>query len=176
MSDRMFRFKSAYLTQGLSLVMACTLLVAVAGCKHASSPQSKQHIDFNQDVQPILASNCFSCHGPDPEARRGGLRLDLGEYAFNKRPGHPDAIVPGHPDESELVKRISSKDPHYLMPRNPQGDAKPMKPADIAILKEWIAEGAHYRPHWSFEKPERPALPTKRNRLGENADRRIRTG
>jgi mono/diheme cytochrome c family protein len=45
-------------------------------------------------VQPILASNCFSCHGPDPEMRKGGLRLDLAESAFRKRPGHPDAIVP----------------------------------------------------------------------------------
>lgn len=146
------------------MVVAIALLVAVAGCNHSPSSrgtsQSKQHLDFNEDVQPILASNCFSCHGPDPSTRRAGLRLDLGEAAFKKRPGHPDAIVPGHPELSELVKRISSKDPHYLMPRNPQGGAKPLKPAEIAILKEWIAEGAHYKPHWAFEKPVRPALPT----------------
>ena len=98
-------------------------------------------LDFNQDVQPILASNCFSCHGPDPEMRKAGLRLDLAESAFRKRPGHPDAIVPGHPDQSELIKRIESTDPHYLMPQAPQGEARPMKPADIAILKEWIEDG-----------------------------------
>ena len=122
--------------------------------------QSAQHLDFNQDVQPILASNCFSCHGPDPEMRKAGLRLDLEESAFKKRPGHPDAIVPGHPERSELIKRIESKDPHYLMPQSPQGEAKPMKPADIAILKEWVKEGAVYRPHWAFEKPVKPPLPT----------------
>ncbi len=72
--------------------------------------------------------------------------------AFKKRPGHPDAIVPGHPEQSELIKRIESKDPHYLMPQSPQGEAKPMKAADIAILKEWVKEGAVYRPHWAFEQ------------------------
>jgi hypothetical protein len=115
--------------------------------------QGAHHLDFNQDVQPILAANCFSCHGPDPEMRKAGLRLDLGESAFKKRPGHPDAIVPGHPEQSELIKRIESTDSHHLMPQSPQGEAKPMKPEDIAVLKEWIKEGAVYRPHWAFDKP-----------------------
>ena len=144
-----------------STVIAVALLAASAGChsKHSRVAQSRDQLDFNQDVQPILASNCFSCHGPDPEMRKANLRLDLEETAFRKRPGKPDAIVPGHPDQSELIKRIESKDPHYLMPQSPQGDAKPMKPEDIAILRRWIAEGAHYRPHWAFEKPERAPVP-----------------
>ena len=135
----------------------------MSGCRsrqeRVSTAQSGRQIDFNQDVQPILASNCFSCHGPDPEMRKAGLRLDLGESAFQKRPGHPDAIVPNHPEKSELIKRIESTDPHYLMPKSPQGDAKPMKAADIATLKEWIKEGAVYRPHWAFSKPTRPQPP-----------------
>jgi hypothetical protein len=122
--------------------------------------KAAQQLDFNQDVQPILASRCFSCHGPDPEMRKAGLRLDLAEWAMKKRPGHPDAIVPGRPEKSELIKRIESHDAHYLMPQNAQGEAKPMKPEEIAVLKEWIKEGAVYRPHWAFEKPARPALPT----------------
>jgi hypothetical protein len=91
--------------------------------------------------------------------RKAGLRLDLGEYATRKRPGRPDAIVPGHPDQSELIKRIESHDPHYLMPQNPQGEAKPMSAAEIATLKEWIRDGAEYRPHWAFEAPKRPPVP-----------------
>jgi hypothetical protein len=121
--------------------------------------QAREHLDFNQDVQPILASNCFSCHGPDPEMRKANLRLDLEESAFRKRPGKPDAIVPGHPESSELIRRIESKDPHYLMPQSAQGEAKPMKPEDVAVLRQWVAEGAHYRPHWAFERPVRPAVP-----------------
>ena len=147
----------------LTLVIATALLAATAGCKGkpsdlASSP-SQQHLDFNQDVQPILAANCFSCHGPDPEMRKANLRLDLEESAFKNRPGKPDAIVPGHPERSELVRRIESKDPHYLMPQSAQGEAKPMKPQEVAILKQWVAEGAHYRPHWAFEKPVRAPVP-----------------
>ena len=61
---------------------------------------------------------------------------------------------------SELIKRIESKDPHHLMPQSPQGEAKPMRASDIAVLKEWIKEGAVYRPHWAFDKPHRSALPS----------------
>jgi mono/diheme cytochrome c family protein len=147
---------------GWTAVLAIALL-AVAGCRSTHSDQAssrgQQHLDFNQDVQPILASNCFSCHGPDPEMRKANLRLDLEESAFQKRPGKPDAIVPGYPEKSELIRRIESKDPHYLMPQSAQNEAKPMKPQEIAILKQWVAEGAHYRPHWAFEKPVRAAVP-----------------
>jgi hypothetical protein len=132
------------------------------GCRDRNPPAhvaAVQRIDFNTDVQPILATRCFSCHGPDPEMRKAGLRLDLGEAAMRKRPGHPDAIVPGHPEQSELIKRIESKDPHHLMPQSSEGPARPMRPEEIAVLREWIKEGAVYRPHWAFEKPVRPAVP-----------------
>jgi Protein of unknown function (DUF1553)/Protein of unknown function (DUF1549)/Planctomycete cytochrome C/Concanavalin A-like lectin/glucanases superfamily len=124
-----------------------------------AKPGAATRLDFNQDVQPILAANCFSCHGPDPEMRKAGLRLDLEESALRKRAGHPDAIVPGHPEQSELVKRIESKDPHHLMPQSSLNEPKPMKPEDIAVLREWVKEGAVYRPHWAFEKPARTRPP-----------------
>ena len=91
--------------------------------------------------------------------RKAGLRLDLAEWAMKKREGHRDAIVPGHPEKSELVKRIQSKDPKYLMPQTEHGEAKPMRAEEIAILKEWIKQGAVYRPHWAFEVPTRPVVP-----------------
>ena len=160
---RLVRSKRTYIASAPSMCLIGAILATAVGCHDRQADKSiargTQAIDFNQDVQPILASNCFSCHGPDPEMRKAGLRLDLGEAAFKKRPGHPDAIVPGHPEKSELIKRIESKDPHYLMPQSPQGEAKPMKAADIATLKEWIKEGAEYRPHWAFSKPVRPQLP-----------------
>jgi len=161
--ERIVQFKSRRGARAAILCVGAALLVLMAGCRakqrNDGVGQGTHHVDFNQDVQPILASNCFSCHGPDPEMRKAGLRLDLEESAFKKRPGHPDAIVPGHPDQSELVKRIESKDPHHLMPQTSLGEAKPMKDADIAILREWIKEGATYRPHWAFDKPVKPAPP-----------------
>jgi len=129
------------------------------GCHRTSA----RRLDFNQDVQPILASRCFSCHGPDPEMRKAGLRLDLAEWALRKRPNRPDAIVPGHPEKSELIKRIESKDPHYLMPQVAEGEAKPMSGREIATLRDWIREGAVYRPHWAFEAPARPVIPIPKN-------------
>jgi hypothetical protein len=154
------------------LLSTGVLLSVAMGCHNAQQTKvtahGAQHLDFNQDVQPILAANCFSCHGPDPEMRKAGLRLDLEESAFRKRPGHPDAIVPGHPEQSELIKRIDSKDPHHLMPQTTLGEAKPMKAADIAVLREWISEGAVYRPHWAFEKPARPALPAIAQQAQQN--------
>jgi hypothetical protein len=154
--------KPAYLAVGLVVVFAGALLwLDVGRHRHPVYVATGRHLDFNQDVQPILASNCFSCHGPDPEMRKAGLRLDLEESAFKKRPGHPDAIVPGYPDKSELIKRIESTDPHHLMPQTSLGEAKPMKPEDIAILREWVKEGAVYRPHWAFETPVRASLPVE---------------
>jgi hypothetical protein len=144
-----------YTKPALVSLLAALVLSAGLACRRTSARQ----LDFNQDVQPILASRCFSCHGPDPEMRKAGLRLDLAEWALRKRPQHPDAIVPGHPEKSELVKRIESKDPHYLMPQVAQGEAKPIDAGEIATLREWIREGAVYRPHWAFEVPVRPFVP-----------------
>jgi hypothetical protein len=143
-----------YTKPAIVSLLAAFALSTLGGCRRTQS-----RLDFNQDVQPILASRCFSCHGPDPEMRKAGLRLDHAEWALKKRPHRADAIVPGHPEKSELVKRIESKDPHYLMPQSDQGEAKPMSPAEIATLKEWIRQGAVYRPHWAFAAPARPPVP-----------------
>jgi Protein of unknown function (DUF1553)/Protein of unknown function (DUF1549)/Planctomycete cytochrome C/Concanavalin A-like lectin/glucanases superfamily len=146
----------SYLTLAVLSWLTALAISALTGC----SGTTARRLDFNQDVQPILANRCFSCHGPDPEMRKAGLRLDLADWAMRKRPHHPDAIVPGRPEKSELVKRIESKDPHYLMPQSAQGVAKPMSSAEIATLREWIREGAVYRPHWAFEVSSPPALPS----------------
>jgi hypothetical protein len=148
------------------LILPAILLASATGCHRSSQIAGARHVDFNQDVQPILASRCFSCHGPDPEMRKAGLRLDLAEAAMKKRPGRLDAIVPGHPEQSELIKRIESHDPQYLMPQNPQGQAKPMSADEIATLREWIREGAVFRPHWSFEAPVRAAIPQPKSHPG----------
>jgi mono/diheme cytochrome c family protein len=109
-------------------------------------------IDYNWDIRPILSDNCFRCHGPDAKSRQAGLRLDQKESAYAQ------AIVPGKPEESELISRIIAKDPAYRMPLG----GKQLSGAEIETLREWIRQGAEYKPHWSFITPGKPALPQTR--------------
>ncbi len=114
-------------------------------------------LDFNRDVRPILSDNCFACHGFDAKKRKGKLRLDTAEGAIALKDGI-QAVKPGDPEASELIKRILSKDPEEVMP--PPESHKKITPAQVDILRRWIAQGATYRKHWSFEVPVRPAVPT----------------
>src|SRR3954470_2266243 len=114
------------------LTVACSL--AFVGSAAAAQPA----VDFAREVRPILTSQCFQCHGPDEKARKAKLRLDLREEAVKA-----GAIVPGKPDESELVKRVCSNDPDTRMP--PEKSKKPaLTAAQIATVKRWISEGAKY--------------------------------
>src|SRR5262245_41674075 len=81
-----------------------------------------EKVRFNQHVRPILSGNCFYCHGPDPKHREADLRLDLREGATADLGGYA-AIVPGKPDESALIQRVSSTDPDEQMP--PPASKKP---------------------------------------------------
>ncbi len=117
-------------------------------------------IDFARDIRPILSENCFACHGPDKETRKAKLRLDLRDSALEPREGNP-AITPGDLAKSELVSRISSKDPDEVMP--PPKTGKKLTERQIGLLKQWIAEKAEYGGHWSFAAPVRPAVPAVKN-------------
>jgi mono/diheme cytochrome c family protein len=129
----------------------CSLLLAAAPARAADAVQ------YNRDIRPILNENCFACHGADSAARKASLRLDQREVAIKK-----EAIVPGKPDESELVKRIFLEDdPKHMMP--PPATKKKLTPAQKETLKRWIAQGAEYQPHWSFIAPTRPPVPQVRN-------------
>ena len=113
--------------------------------------------DYQRDVQPILAEHCGHCHGVDEQSRKGDLRLDVRQNAIEGGESGQPAIVPGKPDESELVSRIVSDDPDTIMP--PPHEKKPLSAAQIEALKTWIAAGATYDPHWAFVPPHRPTLP-----------------
>jgi len=112
-----------------------------------SSSTLAGELEFNRDIRPILSENCFHCHGPDEETREAKLRLDTREGALKK-----DAIVPGKPDDSEVMYRITTDDEDDLMP--PPEHHLELSKKDIAILEQWIKEGAEYQQHWSFEKPK----------------------
>ena len=116
--------------------------------------------DFNRDIRPILSENCFRCHGPDAEDRKGGqdgLRLDTRAGATADLGGGAFAIVPGRPDASELVKRLVTTDDEELMP--PRKSGKKLSAAEIDTLRRWIAAGAPYARHWAYEPPQRPPVP-----------------
>ncbi|MBI1373625.1 MAG: DUF1553 domain-containing protein [Phycisphaera sp.] len=113
-------------------------------------------VDFNRDVRPILTSKCFTCHGPDEGKRKAHLRLDTRGGAIADLKG-TFAVVPGKPDDSELIYRVTTDDKEDLMP--PPKHAPRLKPAEVETLRRWIAQGAPYADHWSYVKPERPKLP-----------------
>ena len=101
-------------------------------------------VTFNDDVRPILSDRCFACHGPDMQNQKGDLRLDNFEGAVKD-----GVVVPGKPDESELMHRILSHDPDEHMPP-PEAKLPRLTDAEIANLRQWITEGAEYQEHWAF--------------------------
>src|SRR5687768_16152686 len=103
---------------------------------------------YQRDIRPILAGKCFSCHGRDAEHREGGLRLDEDEAAELGGESGSAAIVPGEPEESELVRRIFSAEDSERMP--PPDSKKALTDAEKSLLKQWIAAGAKYEAHWAF--------------------------
>ncbi len=112
-------------------------------------------VRFGSDVLPILSANCFACHGPDEKNRKAGLRLDVeADAKAKRRSGSP--IAPGQPEKSLLLTRMISTDPDVVMP--PPSAHKQITPQQIEILRRWIAEGAPWGRHWSFEPVAKPAL------------------
>ncbi|MFO0823126.1 MAG: c-type cytochrome domain-containing protein [Gemmataceae bacterium] len=113
-------------------------------------------ISFNRDVRPILAENCFACHGFDAKARKGKLRLDIPEGAFAERNGILP-IKPGDLKQSEVWARIISQDPDLQMP--PANSHKSLTFTQKETLRLWIEQGAKYQKHWSFESIVAPSVP-----------------
>jgi hypothetical protein len=136
------------------VVLAATWLAS--NCSTTSAVAAEK-IDFQRQIRPILVDRCFACHGSDAAHREGGLRLDEREAALKGGDSETAAIVPGKPDDSELVRRILSDDEAEQMP--PPEAKKELTAAEKALLKQWVAEGAEYAAHWAFTAPVRPTLP-----------------
>jgi hypothetical protein len=137
-------------------IVATGLLVA-ALVHPAARGQAPPTIDFDRQIRPILSENCFTCHGPDEQQRKAKLRLDTRDGATGKLRGSGHAIVPGKPADSEILARILSADEAERMP--PAKTQKRLTPAQIELLRQWIAQGAPYAQHWAFVALQRPALP-----------------
>ncbi|NCX71695.1 MAG: DUF1549 domain-containing protein, partial [Rhodobacteraceae bacterium] len=115
-------------------------------------------VDFTTEVRPILSEYCFHCHGPDKSTREANLRLDLSEGALKDLGGY-SAVVPGKPEDSELVFRLHSDDKDELMP--PPETGKRLSAKQKKILEDWIKQGAEYEEHWSFLPISKPSVPTE---------------
>jgi hypothetical protein len=131
----------------LSLLPVTALLLLPLRAHAADPPR----IDFNRDIRPILSNNCFACHGPDEKVRKADLRLDTRTGATES------AIVPGKPEASELLKRVTIRDADMAMP--PAKSGKKLTPREVQLLTQWVKEGAQYSEHWAYVKPVRPAIP-----------------
>ncbi|MFZ9746900.1 MAG: PSD1 and planctomycete cytochrome C domain-containing protein [Opitutaceae bacterium] len=136
-------------------------LLALLGA--VSSAAAAEPIDFNRQIRPILADACFHCHGPDAASREAKLRLDEREGLYRVREGVA-VVVPGKPEESELLHRIVSPHEDEVMP--PPRAARQLKPEEKELLRRWVAAGAPWGRHWSFAPPVAAAVPDVPARRG----------
>ena len=141
------------------------LLVGLFGCgpdlpKEVQQEMAKlpDQVDYNFHIKPILSDRCFACHGPDAQKREGQLRLDEEESALAAlHSGAGRAIVPGSINRSQLVHRILSTEAEFAMP--PSESNLSLTDHEKALLIKWVEQGAEYKTHWAFTKPEKPEVP-----------------
>jgi hypothetical protein len=153
-----------YLAAELVIFLAFSLAWFASADASEKNARTKDDFrpEFDRDVRPILAENCYPCHGPDENKRKAKLRLDREETAFQKLPNGDFAIIRGDLARSKLVERIRSTDSEELMP--PVKSGKKLSPEQIDCLTRWISGGATWQNHWSFIAPHRPALPMVKNK------------
>jgi Protein of unknown function (DUF1553)/Protein of unknown function (DUF1549)/Planctomycete cytochrome C len=145
---RRFGLKSARLW-GLGLCLTCTLLVV----GYFLGRRSDDEVHFSRDVRPILNQSCMPCHGG--VRQKNGISFLFREEALGTGKSGKRTIVPGKPEESELIARVTSSDPDTRMPYH----APPLSAQQIELLRRWIKQGAKWEDHWAFIAPQPQALP-----------------
>ncbi|WP_165233307.1 DUF1553 domain-containing protein [Aquisphaera insulae] len=131
-----------------------------AGAKAKTKPQpapAAKPVNFAREVRSILSDHCFACHGPDDKTRKAGLRVDTKDGILAKLKSGETAVVPGKPDDSALIDRVTTDDAEAKMP--PKKFGKDLSPAQVETLKRWVAEGASWSTHWAFDPPRKADLP-----------------
>jgi hypothetical protein len=142
-SDLVIR-RLGFVATGFFVMAACS-----SGLRAAEIEEKlPERVDFNRDIRPLLSDRCFACHGPDKNKREADLRLDT-QGGLTGDADHAAPVVPGKPDESEMVRRIESEDPDERMPPNALG--KEMTAEERALIRRWIEQGANWEGHWAFQ-------------------------
>ena len=120
-------------------------------------------VDYNFHIKPILSDNCYTCHGPDANKRKAGLRLDLEETAFNELKESPGkfALVKGEPQKSKAYLHIISDNPEELMP--PSDSKLSLNSYEKKLIKKWIEQGVKFEKHWAFIPPVKIAVSKSKN-------------
>jgi hypothetical protein len=118
---------------------------------------NEDRIDFNTQVKPIINKRCISCHGGVKS--NAGFSLLFREEAIDTTESGRPAIIPGHPEESEMIRRLTLSDPEERMPYKEE----PLSNDEIDILKKWIAQGAEWGNHWAYVVPKPVEVPKSKN-------------
>jgi hypothetical protein len=155
---RSIRLAVLLISLALSAFLAASPGVSADG---AAAQFGAKPIDFNRDIRPILSDKCFVCHGPDAPAKKIKLRLDSEASATADLGGGRRAVVPGEPDKSELVKRVTHADEAMRMP--PADSGRALSEREVDLLTEWIRQGAKWRAHWAFVAPVKQEPPPVKN-------------
>jgi hypothetical protein len=140
-----------------SLLVVTALVIGVAVFMYSNS---RQRIDYNTQVKPILNKNCITCHGG--VRRKAGFSLLFRSEALAKTESGKPAIIPGDPDHSEMIRRLTLKDPEERMPYR----HAPLADNDIKILRNWVKQGAQWGDHWAYTIVQPTAVPSEGKLLG----------
>jgi len=132
-----------------SAALPWLVIVAVLVGFPALSAETGTEVRFNRDIRPIMSDTCFKCHGPG--TREAGLRLDVRDQALKAAESGGTPIVPGKPDQGEVVRRVLADDPDEAMP--PPEANKTLTAEQKELIRRWVQQGAPNEKHWSFEPP-----------------------
>lgn len=152
------RRATAWLPIRAGLVVGCCL-AGVFGALNGTKLVA-QDVRYSRDIQPILAKNCFACHGPDESAREGGIAFHTAEFARSEGDSGTAAIVPGRPEESQLWARITTADESERMP--PAEHSPALTESERDLIRRWLMAGAEYDQHWAYVPFRRPVEPEVR--------------
>jgi len=135
------------------------LFVLIAGILLFTFSMRRQTVDFNAQVKPIFNKKCITCHGG--VRRKAGFSLLFRTEALAKNESGKVAIIPGDPDHSEMIRRLTLKDPEERMPYKHDALSKD----EINILKRWIKEGAPWGDHWAYVAVKPVEVPKPKSSL-----------